>query len=109
MSLELPIAIPLEVLAEPVPAVLTDERIWDTDKAVPDAVALAWIESRPLEQWSLALLAQIDVVNLPESEVPTYIKVCDRAESMFAAKKDRATLVLAGPSDARKNFREVIQ
>lgn len=108
MSLELPVAIPLEVLAEPVPAVLTDDRIWDTDKAVPDAVALSWIESRPLEQWSLALLEQIDIANLPPSEVPTYIKMCDRAESLFAAKRDRATLMMAGPSDAKKNYREVM-
>ena len=108
MSLELPLAVPMEVLTEPLTPALTDERIWDTDKAVPDAVALAWIESRPMETWSVALLHQIDDANLPDSELPTYIKMCDRAESMFASKRDRATARMAGPSDAGKNYREVM-
>ncbi|HEX4654261.1 MAG TPA: hypothetical protein VH274_00825, partial [Mycobacteriales bacterium] len=108
MSLVVEVEVPSEVLLEPLAPALTDELIWNTDKAVPDAVALAWIDGRPFGQWSLALLEGIDPVNLPASEVPTYIKACDRAESLFAARKDRATLLMAGPSDARKNFRDVM-
>jgi len=106
MSLELPVEVPPEVLLEPLVVPLTDERIWDTDKAVPDEVALAWIDSQPLGAWSLAMLEQIDPADLFESAMPTYIKACDRAESFFAARRDRATLLMAGPSDSGKNFRE---
>src|SRR4051812_18556590 len=107
MPLELPVEVPAEVLSEPLPSALSDARVWDTDKAVPDAVALSWIAGHPLEQWSVALLEGIDPANLPASELPAYIKECDRTESMFAARRDRATLLMAGPSDQGKNFREV--
>jgi len=108
MSLHVPVEVPTEVLCEPLAPALTGPDVWDTDDAIPDAVALAWIDDKPFGQWSLTLLSGIDPAKLPESELPTYIKNCDRAESVFAARRDRATLLMAGPSDARKNYREFL-
>lgn len=106
MSLGLPVEVPTEVLLEPLPVTLTGPEVWDTDQAVPDPVVLVWIESQPMTAWSLAMLEQVNPERLPDTSLPLYLKLCDRAESLFAARRDRATFLLAGTSDSRKSFRE---
>lgn len=68
---------------------------------------LSWIDGRPLGEWSVSMLDAIDPRSLDKADLPTYIKACDRVESRFAAKRDRATLLLAGQDDRNRNFREV--
>jgi hypothetical protein len=79
----------------------------DAASGVADSVVLQWLDEQPWEPGSATVLEQIDSARLPEADLPTYIKLCDRAESVFAARRDRATFLIAGPSDKGKNYREV--
>lgn len=69
--LVVPVEVPTQVLNEALPPSLADDRVWDTHKAVPDAVALAWLDGEPACQWSVSLLSGIDPASLPASELPT--------------------------------------
>jgi len=75
--------------------------------AVLDAMRLAWIDDERFGPREITMLSAIDPTKLAKAELPTYIKNCDRAESIFAARRDRATLLMAGPDDRGKNYREL--
>ena len=79
----------------------------DVEAGVADSVMLRSIDQKPWGPGSTTLLEQIDPARLPAADMPTYIRLCDRAESAFAARRDEATLLMAGPSDRGKNYREV--
>jgi len=79
----------------------------DVEAGDADSVMLHSIDQKPWGPGSTTLLEQIDPARLPAADMPTYIRLCDRAESAFAARRDEATLLMAGPSDRGKNYREV--
>jgi len=79
----------------------------DVDDGVADSAVLHALDEQPWEPGSAALLERVDPARLPAADMPLYIKLCDRAESVFAARRDQATLLMAGPSDKGKNYREV--
>lgn len=79
----------------------------DVDYGVADSAVLHALDEQPWEPGAAAMLDRIDPARLSEADLPIYIKLCDRAESVFAERRDRATLLMAGPSDKGKNYREV--
>jgi hypothetical protein len=68
---------------------------------------LSRVDDQPFEPWSAAALGKINPALLSKDQLPTYIKACDRVKSAFDAKRDRATLLMAGPNDRGKNLREL--
>src|SRR5689334_13166499 len=107
MSIPMTVAIPVEVVEAPLLATVITSGWRGENDGVPDSVALSWIKDRPIEHVSLALLEYIVPRTLSKDELPDYIKCCDRAETLFAARKDRANLLMAGPDDRHKNFKEL--
>ena len=107
MSLAVEVEVPLEVLSSPLDTFgLAPER-WDQDQPLPDQIALRWVDSQPFDAWSMTLMSQIDPAKLPATDLPTWHRLNQKAQSFLTAKQYRATVAMAGLSSRGQRFDEV--
>lgn len=107
MQIGVEVNVPVEVLHSPLDTFGLAPQGWDREDPLPDQIALRWVDGQPFAAWSVTLMSEIDPARLPATDLPTYHRLSQKAQTFLRAKQYRAVVAIAGISSKGVRFDEV--